>query len=157
VVHEKIETFVEKDGLKDFSFVFNCVGLSDHNLGFQRPDIDYRINCQSGIALVQKLAEARLPIRILTIGSRSQYGRGALNMVESDSQQPLDIQAVHKTILEYYHDVYGKFFGLDFLYFRLTNTYGPGQRMRGSGIGFVGEMIRDSLDKGEVIMGAWIE
>jgi len=150
LVREKIEMFVQKNGLKEFSFIFNCVGLSDHNLGFVRPDIDYRINCQSGIALVQKLAEGRLPIKILTIGSRSQYGKGPLNIVESDSQQPLDIQSVHKAILEHYHDAYGKLFGLDFLYFRLTNTYGPGQRMRGSGIGFVGEIIRDSLDKGEV-------
>jgi nucleoside-diphosphate-sugar epimerase len=152
IVRKKIEAFIRGDSLRDFSCIFNCAGLSDHHLGLVRPDIDYRINCQSGIALLQRLAETGIEAKIVSIGSRSQYGKGGSGIVESDPLQPLDIQAVHKTALEYYHTVYGKAFGLDFIYLRLTNTYGPGQRMKGKGIGFIGEIIRNSLDHQEIVI-----
>jgi UDP-glucose 4-epimerase len=152
LVRRRIENFVKEDSLQGYALIFNCVGLSDHHLGFLRPDIDWRINCHAGIMLLQKIAQTRLSVRIISIGSRSQYGRGGLQMVESDPLRPVDIQAVHKTALESYHDIYGKAFGIDFVFFRLTNTYGPGQRMKGRGIGFVGEIIRDSLDGKRVVI-----
>ncbi len=152
LIRRRIENFVRDEKLQTFSLIFNCAGLSDHHLGFQRPDVDYRVNCRSGVALLQEIAKNRLPLRMVSIGSRSQYGRGSSSISESDPLEPLDIQAAHKTALEHYHRVYGQAFGIDFVFLRLTNTYGPGQRMRGKGIGFVGEIIRESLDGNPVII-----
>lgn len=152
LVRKKIETYIQESSLQDVSYIFNCVGLSDHHLGFLRPDLDYRINCYSGLRLLQQLAEERVPAKIISIGSRNQYGRAESSPDESAPLKPLDVQAVHKTALEQYHTIYGSSFGVHFVFVRLTNTYGPGQRMRGNGIGFVGEIIRNSIDEKEVVI-----
>ncbi len=152
LVRQRIESFLRKEGPAPFSLIFNCAGLADHHLGLSCPDLDYRINCLGGLALLQKMARDRTGARIVSIGSRSQYGRGDSGLRESDPLRPLDMQAAHKTALEHYHRIFAGAFGLDFVFLRLTNTYGPGQRMRGKGIGLVGEMVRDSLDRGEVVI-----
>jgi len=152
LVRKKIETYIQESNLKEVSCIFNCVGLSDHHLGFLRPELDYRINCYSGVKLLQKLAKDQVPAKIVSIGSRSQYGQAESKVNESAPLKPLDVQSVHKTALEQYHTIYGSSFGVDFVFLRLTNTYGPGQRMRGNGIGFVGEIIRNSIGEKEVII-----
>jgi len=152
LVRKKIEVHLQESSLQDFSCIFNCVGLSDHHLGLLHPDIDYRINCHPGVALLQKLAQNRMPTRIVSLGSRSQYGKIIGGTTETAPLKPLDIQAVHKTALEHYHRIFGTRFGVDFVFFRLTNTFGPAQRIRGEGIGFVGEIIRNGLDNQEVVI-----
>lgn len=132
--------------LGGIDFIFNCIGLTDHHLGFRYPELDYRINCATTLPLLQRLAETAAPARLISIGTRSQYGAGGSQLLESDRLNPLDIQAIHKTALEQYHFVYARTGRLRFAFVRLTNTYGPGQRMRGEGIGFVGELIRAALD-----------
>jgi nucleoside-diphosphate-sugar epimerase len=136
--------------LAGVDFIFNCVGLTDHHLGFRRPELDYRLNCASALPLLRLLAQSEAPPRLVSIGSRGQYGAGGLRLVESDRLNPLDIQAIHKTTLEQYHFAFARSGRLRFAYVRLTNTYGPGQRLRGDGIGFVGELVRAALDGGPV-------
>ncbi len=152
LVTKRIESFIRKENLKDFSCIFNCAGLADHHVGFLRPDLDYRINCQSGLCLLQELARTPSAPRIVSIGSRNQYGRAGRDISESARLRPMDVQAVHKNALEAYHEIFGAACGVDFVFFRLTNTFGPGQRLKGTGAGLVGEFIRKSLDGHRVII-----
>lgn len=132
--------------LAGVDFVFHCAGLSDHHLGCRRPELDYRLNCASALPLLRLLADSATPPRLVSLGTRGQYGAGGPGFVESDRLNPLDVQAIHKTALEQYHFAYARAGRLRFAFVRLTNTYGPGQRLRGEGIGFVGELVRAALD-----------
>ncbi|MCF8106524.1 MAG: NAD-dependent epimerase/dehydratase family protein [Desulfohalobiaceae bacterium] len=147
---ERIEAYLVGHDLKDFDFIFNCTGLTDHHIGFNNPGLDYEMNCSSGLCLLQALAAAKGKSKIIGIGSRNQYGTGQSHFREQDRLRPLDIQSVHKTTLEHYHRCYGHSCGLDYAFLRLTNTYGPGQRMNGGSIGFFGEILKSSLQGREI-------
>ncbi len=151
-VRKRIESFLRKESLEDFSSIFNCAGLADHHLGFLRPHLDYRINCQSGLCLLQKLAHTPTRPRIVSLGSRNQYGRAGRAISESAPLRPVDVQATHKNVLEAYHEIFAKSYDVDFVFFRLTNTFGPGQRLKGTAAGLVGEFIRESLYGHKVII-----
>mgnify|MGYP006295456249 CR=1 FL=1 len=151
-VQDRIENFLLDHDLDQYSSIVNCCGLTNHHVGFSDPDLDYRINCGSGLALLQKLCETETDCRLISFGSRNQYGLVSSPVSESKLLNPLDIQSVHKTTLEYYHHVYAGKRNLSFAFLRLTNTYGPGQRMAGEGIGFAGEIIKRSLDGEEIVI-----
>jgi len=153
LVKQKIERFVSRNSIKQFRVIFNCVGLADHHLGLQKPSVDYAINCESGLRLLEKLAKEKATCRMISIGSRGQYGKpDSVHIDESCPMNPLDIQAVHKVALERYHSIFAASYGLDLSYVRLTNVYGPGQKLRGTGIGAIGEIIKESVSGNEVII-----
>jgi UDP-glucose 4-epimerase len=152
LVEEKIEYFVASRRVTDYSIIFNCVGLTNHHLGLADPELDYRINCVGGLALLKAICNRRSEAKIISIGTRGQYGKQQTSIEESTPFDPLDIQSVHKCTLEHYHKVFAGGSNIPYVYLRLTNTYGPGQRLRGDGIGFVGELIRNSLKGEEIII-----
>jgi UDP-glucose 4-epimerase len=115
--------------------------------------MDYRINCGSALRLLKKLADEKAACRMISLGSRSQYGKTLrMPLSEGASMHPLDIQAVHKLTAEHYHALFATRYGLDLLYLRMTNVYGPGQRLRGSGIGAIGEMLRNALNGEDLVI-----
>ncbi len=154
---KRVESFIESECLGKFSVIFNCIGLANHHIGLAHVDTDYDINCASALAILRKMADEKIACRMISLGSRSQYGTPPKTDVrEGEPMMPLDIQAVHKTALEHYQCVYAHNYGLDLKYVRLTNVYGPGQRMKGDGVGLMAEMIRSALshDTIEVFGGA---
>lgn len=145
LVREPMESFAAAGDFARYLAIFNCVGLADHHLGFQRPALDYELNCGTGLRLLQELArDARRP-GLVALGTRSQYGAGEGSLAEDSALLPLDVQAIHKTTLEHYHRVFAAAHGLDVQFVRLANVYGPGQRLSGGGIGFMGELLRAAL------------
>lgn len=146
-----IEDFVRGKDLRTYEVIFNCCGLTDHFLGLADPLLDYRINCLGAIALLLAMKGSKTKPKLISIGSRTQYGRARLShLKESSSMQPLDIQSTHKITLEHYHRIFAKMFGLDTVFLRLTNVYGPGQRLKGHNIGFMGEVIKNTVE-GKII------
>lgn len=137
-----------------WALIFNCIGLADHHLGFERPEVDYRINCASGLALLAALHRDGAGGRLISFGSRNQYGRpgDGAPLTEEAPLAPLDVQAVHKTALEGYQAVYGARWGLATAFVRLTNLYGPGMRLAPPGTGFVGELLGAALAGRELVV-----
>ncbi|MEL7060749.1 MAG: NAD-dependent epimerase/dehydratase family protein [Acidobacteriota bacterium] len=158
-IEAPIEDALADLDLADLDLAIDCVGLADHHLGFKHPELDHRLNCGAGLALLRAVArlaedsaDATAP-RLLAFGARNQYGRQpAVRLDEATPLQPSDVQAIHKTTLEHYHRVLGGRAGVASTFFRLTNTYGPGQRLAGDGIGFVGEMVRDAVAGRELVI-----
>lgn len=150
---KSIESFLVNNRIKRYSIIFNCVGLTNHYIGQSDIRTDYRINCASSLALLEELAINKAKIRMISIGSRSQYGRACPRRVdESHPMNPLDIQSTHKLISEHYHRLFATNYCLDLIYVRLTNVYGPCQRLEGGGIGAIGEMIRDAITGNEIVV-----
>lgn len=143
---KSIEKFLVSRDINKYDVVFNCVGLSNHHIGPADIRKDYDINCASALAILRDMARKRSGARLISIGSRSQYGKaGSRHVNESCPMDPIDIQAVHKTTLEGYHRIFADNYGLDLIFARLTNVYGPCQRIRGYGMGLAGEMLRDCI------------
>ena len=147
---KKIEEYLVNHDLQNFDLIFNCIGLTDHYIGFENPVLDYEINCSSGLQLLRALAVGGGKPKVISIGSRNQYGTGKSHFNEGDRLCPLDIQSVHKTTLEHYHRCYGRSSGLNYAFLRLTNTYGPAQKMNGRSIGFFGEILKSALQGREI-------
>lgn len=153
LVRKGIEDYVKRHNMGIFDVIFNCVGLTDHHIGFQDPEMDYKINCLSGLKIMKKIAAEKASCKMISIGSRSQYGRTSRKFVdESYPMNPIDVQSIHKLALEHYHSVFAGLQGLDLIYLRLTNVYGPGQRLKGDGIGLMGETIRSAISGNEVVI-----
>jgi UDP-glucose 4-epimerase len=71
------------------------------------------------------------------------YGRvSRIPADESERIAPRDINGIHKATAERYHALYEEVYGLPAVTLRLTNTYGPGMRIRDARQGFVGGWIR---------------
>jgi len=153
LVREGIEEFISRRNLDRYDIIFNCVGLADHHLGLLDPELDYKINCFSGLKILAALAKKRLRPKMIFMGSRGQYGRIDSGLIKEEQPlRPLDIQAIHKTTLQYYCSLYCLTHHLDISFLRLTNVYGPGQRLKGRGIGMVGEIIRNAIIGREIVI-----
>lgn len=153
IARKKMEEFVKGSNIELYDIIFNCIGLTNHHVGYENPVLDYEINCLSGLLMLEKLAAAKAHTRLISIGTRNQYGRSASSKLdEFVSMNPLDVQAIHKVALEQYHRVFASRYGLDVIFVRMTNTYGPAQRLSGDGIGVVGEIIRNALIGDDIIV-----
>ena len=147
---EKIQEYLVNHDLQNFDLIFNCIGLTDHHIGFENPRLDYDINCSSGLSILRAVSAAERKPKIIGIGSRNQYGTGKSQFTEQDRLCPLDIQSVHKTTLEQYHRCYAHSIGFNHVFLRLTNTFGPAQKLNGGSIGFFGEILKSSLQGREI-------
>lgn len=153
LIRQKIESFISEHSLNEYDLIFNCVGLADHHIGLKHPELDYEINCYSGLKMLVALVGKKVSCKTIFLGSRSQYGRANSKVIQEDQPlKPLDIQSVHKTTLENYCNVYANHYRLNLAFLRLTNVYGPGQRLRGTGIGTVGEIIKNGITDKEIII-----
>lgn len=157
-----IERFVAPGAgppLRRWAAVFDCVGVADHRFGLAHPQVDRRINCDAGLALLTAMGRDRAAGPLVAIGSRNQLaagppGDGATGrpLTEDAPLAPRDLQAVHKTALEGYHRVLAPRWGVRSAFVRLAAVYGPGQRLRGPGLGFVGELLAAALGRREVVV-----
>jgi UDP-glucose 4-epimerase len=76
-------------------------------------------------------------------GTRQIYGRAErLPVDENQLLAPPDINAVHKIAAENYMAVFARAYGLAGTCLRLTNTYGPGMRIKDARQMFLGIWIR---------------
>jgi len=151
LIRDRIEDFLAGADIRSYDVIFNCIGLTNHHIGYENPALDYDINCLSALRMLSGLAASKSAARLISIGTRNQYGKSvSAALDESSPMSPLDVQAIHKVTLESYHGVFASRFGLDLVFARLTNTYGPAQRLRGDGIGVAGEAIRAALTGKEV-------
>lgn len=153
IVRQKAEDFIKVSDITAYDIIFNCIGLTNHHIGYGDPALDYEINCLSGLRILEKLAAAKASTRLVSVGTRNQYGRAVSSKIdESSAMNPLDVQAIHKVTLEWYHCVFANRYSLDTTFVRMTNTYGPAQRLSGDGIGVVGEALRNALIGDEIVV-----
>lgn len=153
LIRQKIESFISERGLNEYELIFNCIGLANHHIGIRYPELDYEINCYSGLKILQTLVTKKARCKTIFLGSRGQYGKiDSKAIKENHPLKPLDIQAIHKTALENYCNIYANRYQLDITYLRLTNVYGPGQRLKGIGVGTIGEIIKNGIIGKEIII-----
>ncbi len=169
-IKDKLEIpFLEDGGLNinderlinylDVDYIFNLSGSVNHIQSKKNPVEDLKINLSSHIEFLETCKKylEKNPykrFKILFSSTRDIYGKTKseeLPIKENfNVENPADPEGINNHSAEYYHLWYGKTFGFPIVSLRLTNTYGPRQKIKNPGQGFFGYFIYKSLKNEEI-------
>lgn len=126
--------------------IVDAIAFTGHLIGFEKPRVDLDSNLLCHLSLIETLKG--LPRkRVIYLGTRSQYGAVPAPLITEESLcLPVDPQGINKLAAEHFFRIYSRAHGFDAVSLRLTNCYGPGQRVHGER-GLVGGFIQDALDE----------
>jgi UDP-glucose 4-epimerase len=129
--------------LEGRDLVFNLAGHTSHIDSMNAPQTDLQLNCRAQLALLEACRRLAPAPTIVFAGTRQVYGRPQyLPVDESHPIEPVDVNGIHKAAAERYHLLYGHVYGIPVVVLRLTNTYGPGMRVRDARQTFLGVWLR---------------
>lgn len=122
--------------------IFNLAAQTGHTRGERQPLEDLEINATAQVRLIQALRQAAPDALVVHASTRQVYGRSvALPVSEARLPCPPDANAVAKLAGEQYWMLEHRQRGRPVVSLRLTNCYGPRQRVN---------------DAQQCFLGAWI-
>ncbi|MBW2989891.1 GDP-mannose 4,6-dehydratase [Candidatus Woesearchaeota archaeon] len=131
--------------VKDQELIFNLAGHVSHIRSIKLPIIDYKINVESQLGFLE-LCRKNTDATIIYAGTRAQYGKTKNPVDEGHPQNPVDVNGVNKFTAEQFHLLYSRIHGLKAISLRLTNVYGPKQKVNDSQQGFFNWLIRKAME-----------
>ncbi len=124
-------------------YLFNLAGQTSHLDSMSDPFTDLNINASAQLSILEAARASSPKIRIVFASTRQLYGKAKyLPVDENHPIMPVDINGIHKLAGEYYHLLYHQVYGMATTCLRLTNTYGPGMRVKDARQTFLGIWIR---------------
>lgn len=128
-------------------FIFNLAGQTSHLDSMENPETDLAINCTAQLSILEACRRNNPAVKIVFASTRQLYGRPRyLPVDEKHPLDPVDVNGIHKLAAEFYHTLYNNVHGIRACVLRLTNTIGPGMRIRDARQTFVGVWIRQILE-----------
>jgi dTDP-glucose 4,6-dehydratase/UDP-glucose 4-epimerase len=128
-------------------YLFNLAGQTSHMDSMQNPRNDLSINAEAQLSILDACREVNPKIRIVFASTRQIYGKPKYLPVDEDhSIEPVDVNGINKWAGEWYHILYQRVYGIPCTVLRLTNTYGPGMRVKDARQTFVGIWIKNVLE-----------
>jgi len=141
------DTAAVRDALRGVDILFNLAAQTSHMGSMAAPLADHEINAAAQLALLEAVRRVAPEIRIVYASTRQIYGRpDRLPVDETHPLRPVDVNGVGKLAGEAFHLIYHRVHGLKTTALRLTNTYGPGMRIRDARQTFVGIWLRRVLE-----------
>ena len=133
--------------IADAEYVFNLAGQVSHIDSIDDPLADFDLNARSQLAFLELLRRVAPEARVIYASTRQVYGRPRyLPVDELHPVAPGDVNGVSKYAAEQLHLLYGTIHNMRMTALRLTNTYGPRQRLRGEHMGFMPVFIARALE-----------
>lgn len=133
--------------VQNVDLVFNLAGQTSHIDSMQDPFTDLEINSRAQLSILEALRHHNPTARVVFASTRQIYGRpDYLPVSEAHPLRPVDVNGINKIAGESYHLLYQQVYGIPTCVLRLTNTYGPGMRIRDARQTFVGIWIRRLLE-----------
>ena len=133
--------------LEDKDVLFNLAGQTSHLDSMSDPETDLEINCKAQLSLLQACREVNTDIKIVFASTRQIYGKpDYLPVDEEHPIRPTDVNGINKTAGEWYHLLYNDIHGIRATVLRLTNTYGPGMRVKDARQTFLGIWLRSLVE-----------
>jgi UDP-glucose 4-epimerase len=127
--------------------VFNLAGQTSHLDSMQHPIIDLEINAKAQLYILEACRRSNPGTKIVFASTRQIYGKpDYLPVDEKHPLRPVDINGVNKLAGEWYHLLYNNVYGVRTTILRLTNTIGPGMRVKDARQTFVGIWLRLLLE-----------
>ena len=137
--------------LADADFVFNLAGQVSHLDSMTDPLLDLDVNARSQLAFLEHVREINPGVSVVYASTRQVYGRPQTAPVdESHPLDPVDVNGITKLAADQLHLLYHRVHGMPASVLRLTNVYGPRQRLDGDHQGFLPVFVRRALE-GEAI------
>lgn len=128
-------------------FLFNLAGQTSHLDSMTDPLTDLDINAAAQLSILEACRLHNPDLKIVFASTRQVYGRPKfLPVNESHPVNPIDVNGINKLAGEWYHLLYNDVYGIRSCALRLTNTYGPGMRVRDARQTFLGVWIRNVIE-----------
>jgi dTDP-glucose 4,6-dehydratase/UDP-glucose 4-epimerase len=124
-------------------FLFSLAGQTSHLDSMTDPFTDLNINVTAQLSILEAARKCNPRIRIVFASTRQIYGKPQyLPVDENHPIVPVDINGIHKLAGEGYHLLYNRVYGIPTCCLRLTNTYGPGMRVKDARQTFLGLWLK---------------
>ncbi|MFA6901885.1 MAG: NAD-dependent epimerase/dehydratase family protein [Gallionellaceae bacterium] len=133
--------------LKNKDYLFNLAGQTSHMDSMTDPQTDLEINAAAQLSILEACRKANHGIKIVFASTRQLYGKpDYLPVDEKHPIRPVDVNGINKLAGEWYHLLYNNVYGIRACALRLTNTYGPGMRVKDARQTFLGIWVRLLLE-----------
>jgi UDP-glucose 4-epimerase len=133
--------------IKGRDFLFNLAGQTSHLDSMTDPLTDLNINAAAQLSILESCRLHNPGVKIVFASTRQVYGRpDYLPVDEKHPLNPVDVNGINKLAGEWYHLLYSKIHKIRACALRLTNTYGPGMRVKDARQTFLGIWIRQLID-----------
>lgn len=128
-------------------FLFNMAGQTSHLDSMSDPQTDLEINARSQLSILETCRRINSDVKLVFASTRQLYGKPEyLPVDEKHPVRPVDVNGINKLAGEWYHLLYNNVYGIRACALRLTNTYGPGMRVKDARQTFLGVWIRNLLE-----------
>jgi UDP-glucose 4-epimerase len=124
-------------------YLFNLAGQTSHLDSMSDPQTDLDINASAQLSILETCRKVNPSIKLVFASTRQLYGKpDYLPVDEKHPIRPVDVNGINKLAGEWYHLLYNNVYGIRACALRLTNTYGPGMRVRDARQTFLGIWVR---------------
>ena len=128
-------------------YLFNLAGQTSHLDSMTDPRTDLDINAAAQLSILEACRQHNPGIKIVFASTRQLYGKPEyLPVDEAHPIRPVDVNGINKLAGEWYHLLYNNVYGVRACALRLTNTYGPGMRVKDARQTFLGIWIRNAIE-----------
>jgi len=129
--------------LQGKDYLFNLAGQTSHMDSMVNPQTDLDINASAQLSILEACRKVNTEIKIVFASTRQLYGKpDYLPVDEKHPVRPVDVNGINKLAGEWYHLLYNNVYGIRACALRLTNTYGPGMRVKDARQTFLGIWVR---------------
>lgn len=128
-------------------YLFNLAGQTSHLDSMTNPQTDLEINAAAQLFILEACRQHNPGVKIVFASTRQIYGKPEyLPVDEAHPIKPVDVNGINKLAGEWYHLLYNNVYGIRACALRLTNTYGPGMRVKDARQTFLGIWIRNVIE-----------
>ena len=128
-------------------YLFNMAGQTSHLDSMLDPSSDLEINAKAQLSILETCRKVNPAIKLVFASTRQLYGKPEyLPVDEKHPVRPVDVNGINKLAGEWYHLLYNNVYGIRACALRLTNTYGPGMRVKDARQTFLGIWVRRLLE-----------
>jgi dTDP-glucose 4,6-dehydratase/UDP-glucose 4-epimerase len=133
--------------IQDKDYLFNLAGQTSHLDSMSDPVTDLNINAVAQLSILESCRQHNTAIKIVFASTRQLYGKPEyLPVDEAHPIRPVDVNGINKLAGEWYHLLYNNVYGIRSCALRLTNTYGPGMRIKDAKQTFLGIWIKNVIE-----------
>lgn len=134
-------------------FLFNLAGQTSHLDSMKDPRADLDINASAQLSILEACRQNNPGIKVVFASTRQIYGKpDYLPVDESHPIRPVDVNGINKLAGEWYHLLYNNVYHIRACALRLTNTYGPGMRVKDARQTFLGIWVRNLIEDKPILI-----
>ena len=135
-----------RDATIGADMVFNLAGQVSHVDSMDDPLFDLHVNTTSQFRYLELLRRENAGATVVYTSTRQIFGKPRYLPVDEDHPvAPVDVNGITKYATEQLHLLYHEVYGLRATAVRLTNVFGPRQRLRDDLQGFLPIFVRRAL------------